>query len=175
MKRLQLLNVLGDASSPCMDCNFILEPLSSLEEIAAAHRVGRGGGAAPLYSVERNGVDSSGNVVGLSERDSVVCSSLGVSDKNFEEVCEMVSLNENIEFDCEMVPYSNNKMSWEVSVDLANGNLEVVDRGQDRNEEQSSLFPELQDHLFRKKFISLAEMQDKYLSAKEKRRRGIEL
>ncbi|KAK8987480.1 hypothetical protein V6N11_027230 [Hibiscus sabdariffa] len=25
-------------------------------------------------------------------------------------------------------------MSWEVSVDLANGNLEVVDRGQDRNE-----------------------------------------
>ncbi|KAK8572041.1 hypothetical protein V6N13_047664 [Hibiscus sabdariffa] len=108
MKRLQLHNVLGDASSPCMDFNCILEPLGSLEEIAATQSVR---GAAPLYSLDRNGVDSSGNVVGLSERDLVVCMPLGVLEKNFEEACEIVSLNENIEFDCEMVPCSNKKMS----------------------------------------------------------------
>ncbi|KAK8987474.1 hypothetical protein V6N11_027224 [Hibiscus sabdariffa] len=57
-------------------------------------------------------------------------------------------------------------MSWEVSVDLANGNLEVVDRGQDRNDEQSSFFTEIQDLCSRRKFIFLAKMQDKYLSRK---------
>ncbi|KAK9043017.1 hypothetical protein V6N11_071368 [Hibiscus sabdariffa] len=95
-------------------------------------------GAAPIYSLDRNGVHSSGNVVGMSERDSVVSRSLGVPYKNFEEACEMVSLKETIISDCEMVPCSK-KLSWEVSVDLANGNLEAVDR----NEEQSLLFSEL--------------------------------
>ncbi|KAK8665548.1 hypothetical protein V6N13_005714 [Hibiscus sabdariffa] len=59
----------------------------------------------------------------------------------------------------------------EVSVDLANCKNEASDQGRDCMEEHQSFFPELQDHHFERKFISLAEMQDTYLSLKEKTKR----
>ncbi|KAK8564078.1 hypothetical protein V6N12_036209 [Hibiscus sabdariffa] len=79
--------------------------------------------------------------------------------------------NEDIEAEREMVQCSHKDISWEVSVDLANCKNEASDQGRDCMEEHQSFFPELQDHHFERKFISLAEMQDTYLSLKEKTKR----
>ncbi|KAK8684547.1 hypothetical protein V6N13_040569 [Hibiscus sabdariffa] len=76
-------------------------------------------------------------------------------------------LNDNIVEECEMVS-NYNDISWVARVDMANGNMEAVERDGVCKNDQMSYFPELHDHQFRRKFISLAEMQDQFLSAKEK-------
>ncbi|KAK8576867.1 hypothetical protein V6N13_121866 [Hibiscus sabdariffa] len=116
--------------------------------------------AASFQSITlvRNTIDITGNGEFVTERVMDDGRSLGF-------------FNEDIEAECETVQCSKKDISWEVSVDLANGNKEACDRGRDCMEEQQSFFPELQDHHFERKFISSAEMQDKYLSVKEKKKR----
>ncbi|KAK8511886.1 hypothetical protein V6N13_073718 [Hibiscus sabdariffa] len=104
-----------------------------------------------LVTLVRNTVDLAGTGEFVTERALDDDRSLGFSNKD-------------IEVECEMVQCSNKDISWEVSVDLANGNKEADDRSQDCVEEQQSFFHELQDHHFERKFISLAEMQDTFFS-----------
>ncbi|KAL4360988.1 hypothetical protein GQ457_04G018550 [Hibiscus cannabinus] len=92
-----------------------------------------------------------------------------VSERALEDVQAMGLLNDNIVEECEMVSnYSH--ISWAARVDMANGNIEAIERDEACKDDQTSFFPELQDHQFRRKFISLAEMQDQFLSTKEKRK-----
>ncbi|KAK8625926.1 hypothetical protein V6N13_057081 [Hibiscus sabdariffa] len=72
--------------------------------------------------------------------------------------------------DCEMVS-NYNDISWAARVDMTNGNMEAIERDEASKDDQTSFIPELQVHQFRRMFISLAEMQDQFRSAKEKKKR----
>ncbi|KAK8511701.1 hypothetical protein V6N11_050639 [Hibiscus sabdariffa] len=56
-------------------------------------------------------------------------------------------------------------------VDLANGKIDAHDFERKVDLEQECMFPELSDYKFRRKYASIAEIQDKALSIKEKRKR----
>ncbi|KAL4308746.1 hypothetical protein GQ457_01G033020 [Hibiscus cannabinus] len=71
----------------------------------------------------------------------------------------------------EMIPCSNVGISWAKRVDMANGNTEAYAIESEAELEQENFFPELQDLRSRRKYVSIAELQDKSLSAKEKRKR----
>ncbi|KAK8686667.1 hypothetical protein V6N13_125690 [Hibiscus sabdariffa] len=72
---------------------------------------------------------------------------------------------------CEMVSCSNHNISWARRVDMENGNIDAFAHESDSEPEQVNLFSELQDQRFRRKYVSITELQDKYLSVKEKRKR----
>ncbi|KAK8519172.1 hypothetical protein V6N12_012398 [Hibiscus sabdariffa] len=93
-----------------------------------------------------------------------------VSERALEDVQAMGLLNDNIVEECKMVS-NYNDISWAARVDMTNGNMEAIERDETCKDDQTSFFPELQDHQFRRKFISLAEMQDQFLSTKEKKKR----
>ncbi|KAK8548528.1 hypothetical protein V6N12_061440 [Hibiscus sabdariffa] len=93
-----------------------------------------------------------------------------VSKRALEDVQAMGLLNDNIVEECEMVS-NYNDISWAARVDMANGNMEAIERDEACKDDQTSFFPELQDHQFRRKFISSAELQDQFLSTKEKKKR----
>ncbi|KAK8659081.1 hypothetical protein V6N13_029293 [Hibiscus sabdariffa] len=59
----------------------------------------------------------------------------------------------------------------ECEVDLANGKIDAHDFERKVDLEQECMFPELSDYKFRRKYASIAEIQDKALSIKEKRKR----
>ncbi|KAL4325900.1 hypothetical protein GQ457_11G030350 [Hibiscus cannabinus] len=77
-------------------------------------------------------------------------------------------LNEDL---CEMGPCSKEGLSWARKVDSANGKTEAYDFEREVDLEQESMFPELLDYKFRRKYASIAEIHDKALSVKEKRKR----
>ncbi|KAK8713118.1 hypothetical protein V6N13_148344 [Hibiscus sabdariffa] len=92
-----LLDKGGDVSALDIECNGNLETLvASL----AAH--------SPLYTIVREEKVSGGIDVCVSERVLDDAKSMGL-------------LNENFEVNCELVSCSNKELSWEESVDLANG------------------------------------------------------
>ncbi|KAK8595991.1 hypothetical protein V6N12_064495 [Hibiscus sabdariffa] len=77
-------------------------------------------------------------------------------------------LNEDL---CEKSLCSKEGLSWARKVDLANGKTDAYDFEREVHLEQESIFPELSDYKFRRKYASIAEIQDKALSVKEKRKR----
>ncbi|KAL4272375.1 hypothetical protein GQ457_13G028830 [Hibiscus cannabinus] len=93
-----------------------------------------------------------------------------VFERALEDVQAMGLLNDNIVEECEMVS-NYNDISWAARVDKTNGNMDAIERDEACKNDQTSFFPELQDHQFRRKFISLAEMQDQFLSTKEKKKK----
>ncbi|KAK8695500.1 hypothetical protein V6N13_000658 [Hibiscus sabdariffa] len=74
-------------------------------------------------------------------------------------------LNEDL---CEKSLCSKEGLSWARKVDLANGKTDAYDFEREVHLEQESIFPELSDYKFRRKYASIAEIQDKALSNLEK-------
>ncbi|KAL4369216.1 hypothetical protein GQ457_05G034450 [Hibiscus cannabinus] len=77
-------------------------------------------------------------------------------------------LNEDL---CEMALCCKEGLPWARKVDLANSKTNAYDFETEVDLEQESMFPELLDYKFRRKYASIAEIQDKALSVKEKRKR----
>ncbi|KAK8538098.1 hypothetical protein V6N12_044236 [Hibiscus sabdariffa] len=105
----------------------------------------------------------------------VIYTSLSSVDVMGEDIRNMglgSELNEEL---YEMIPCSNVGISWAKRVDMANGNTEAYAIESKAERKQDNFFPELQDLRSRRKYVFVAELQDKSLSAKEKRKKDCAL
>ncbi|KAK8674965.1 hypothetical protein V6N13_033039 [Hibiscus sabdariffa] len=104
------------------------------------------------------------SVDGDGEREVITNNALG-------DILNMGLGSEVNEDFCEISLCSKEGLSWARKVDLANGKTDAHDFEREVDLEQECMFPELSDYKFRRKYASIAEIQDKALSVKEKRKR----
>ncbi|KAK8661050.1 hypothetical protein V6N13_051952 [Hibiscus sabdariffa] len=88
-----------------------------------------------------------------------------VTNQALEDIRNIGLGNEFNEELYEMIPCSNVGISWAKRVDMANGNTEAYAIESEAEPEQENFFPEMQDLRTRRKYVSIAELQDKSLSA----------
>ncbi|KAK8991415.1 hypothetical protein V6N11_062430 [Hibiscus sabdariffa] len=152
--------------------------LDQLENVANSHGFGGCVSSEPLLGdvtfTSLNSVD----VMGGCCTEPLSCLGVDAYGKNdivtnqaLEDIRNMGLGNEFNEELYEMIPCSNVGISWAKRVDMANGNTEAYAIESEAEPEQENFSPELQDLRSRRKYVSIAELQDKSLSAKEKRKR----